>query len=302
MDWTKLEELNLQQEETLFYERMRHELPGLKRLSLQLGNTGSFMPQDRIDFLRGIPSLESLSIWIGSPYEYAEGEKNRTRLPLIEIVESHCPSLSSLSLHQGETHDPRLRRPMLSVDDLHYIRDSCPSLTHLGLDLDRDAHTGWPNSTFEALMQFRNLTTLDIGFELGADLHSTREPAAYDPALQGLNGSGPFREPRMSLNVSETLFTELRRMKQGQPLQKVEFVVGDYTEKAYSGPLYFPMWEEGRARKFVCQADNDADGDESHCKMIGGFDEVDIEIRFPDDFVYTADEAELGMSEEGSQW
>ena len=263
MDFTQLEDLQLAQDETLFYERMKHELPGLKRLSLDFGNTGSSMPQDRIEFMREVPPLESLSVRIGVPYEYAEGEKNRTRFPLAEIVESHCPALSSLSLHQGESHDPRLRRPTLSVDDLSYIRDSCPSLTHLGLDLDRDAQSGWPNVTLEALVQFQNLTTLDIGLEIGADLHGTGGRGDYDWNPQRLDDPGPFREPRTSLNISETLFAELRRMKQGRPLERVVFVVGDYTEKPYSGPLYFPMWEEGRARRFVCQADHGADGKEA---------------------------------------
>ncbi|KAK5115587.1 hypothetical protein LTR85_009758 [Meristemomyces frigidus] len=269
MDFTKLEELHLGNEQDLFYERMEHELPALKRLSLELRNTGATMPEQQTDFLREIPSLESLSIWIGAPWEYAAGDKNRTQFPLLEIIEHHCPTLRRLSLHQGETNNPAQRRPMLSLDDLSLIRTSCPELNHLGLDLDRDESTGWPNATLNAMLQFPNLTSLDIGLEIGADLHSANEPGDYDWDHQGLNGPGPFREPRMSLEVSETLFGDFRSNKQGMQLREVVFVVGDYTELSYMGPIYYPSWEDDRARIFICENNSTDEARDEHCEVIG---------------------------------
>lgn len=230
------------------------------------------MPQERVDFLSDIHPLESLSIFIAAPYTYAEGDIHRTQFPLTEIIETHCPTLRSLLLHQGESHDPALRRPMLSLDDLASIRTACPNLNYLGLDIDRNDLAGWPVSTLVTIMQWPNLTSLELGLEIGADLRTLREAGDYGWNPQGLDGPGPFREPRMSLNTSETMFMDLRRVKQGHQLERVEFVVGDYTELSYSGPIYLPSWEEGRARKFVCQTGETTGESERHCDIIGDGD------------------------------
>lgn len=263
-----MEKLHLDQGGTLFYERMKHELPGLRRLSIELSNSGLSMLPEHVEFLRTIPALESLSISIGAPYS----QQNRTRFPVEDIVEVHGQTLHSLSLHQTESHDPDLRRTMLSPHELSAIGAACPNLTHLSLDLDRNASYGWPNATIDALMQLPNLTSLNIGLEIGADLHDGREWGSYGWNPNGLSGGGPFREPRISLSVSETLFADLRGKKRGQQLQTVEFVVGDFGSKPWSGPIYMPSWEEGRGRMFVCRADDVVGKGESNCEAIGGSD------------------------------
>ena len=90
----------------------------------------------------------------------------------------------------------------------------------------------------------------------------------------GLRGVGPFREPRMSSSVAEELFEYLRAMKHGRELKQVDFIVGDLEDKPYSGPIYVPYWEEGRARKFVCK---DAKSKEQHrrCEIHGDVDPWD---------------------------
>ncbi|KAK5130236.1 hypothetical protein LTR08_002282 [Meristemomyces frigidus] len=139
---------------------------------------------------------------------------------------------------------------MLATEDISLIRTACPNLAHLGLDIDRSADHGWPNETFVALAQLTKLTSLEFGLEIGADLGHEHGFVPVDWDSEGLNGPGPFREPRMSLNVSEALFADLRRNKQGQPLKDVTFGVGDDPAKYYAGPLHmFPLWGEGRARR-----------------------------------------------------
>ena len=56
----------------------------------------------------------------------------------------------------------------------------------------------------------------------------------------------------MSLQVAENLFRDLQSKKRGSAFTRVDFVVGDFEDKPYSGPQYFPDWAEGRARTFVC--------------------------------------------------
>ena len=81
----------------------------------------------------------------------------------------------------------------------------------------------------------------------------------------------------MSLKVAETLFEDLRAKKKGRELNKVEFVVGDFEDKPYSGPIYSPYWDEGRARLFRCEWSSE---NTSNCSIHGeggsyGFDMYD---------------------------
>ena len=62
MEFSRIEELHLAQEESIFYQRMKDELLGLRRLSFDWGNSGSSVPEERIEFIRSVPPLESLSI------------------------------------------------------------------------------------------------------------------------------------------------------------------------------------------------------------------------------------------------
>ena len=254
MDFSQIEDLDLGQEEKVFYERTRYELPNLKKLSLAWENSGINIPQERVEFLRSVPPLESLSVSIGAPYYYDRNPKNRTRFPLDEILERHGPSLQSLTLKQPETKEANMRRPMLTVDEINKIGSLCSNLHHLCLDIDRDGSYGWPNATFDALTNITSLDCLTLRLEMGADLHDMTEPGAYGWNVQGLDGPIEwFREPRMSLDVAKTMFHYLRHKKVGKELTKVVFEVGDIPAKPYSGPLYFPSWGEGRARSFVCE-------------------------------------------------
>jgi hypothetical protein len=261
MDFTKIQELHLAHVETLFYERMKFELPGLKHLSLEWANSGSAIPQEWLEFLRSMPPLETLSIHFGGPCAYTEQTPTRTAFPLETILKVHGRTLRNLSFHQAESSNPNSRRMMLSITDISQIEESCPNLSYLGLDLDRDASRGWPNATVNAIMRLKALTSLNIGLEIGEDLHSTHEQSDYDGYAgynpEGLGGPGPFREPRMSLEVSEVLFAEFRLIKQGRALERVEFTVGDYSEVPYDGPLFATWWVDGRARKFLCEVGRD---------------------------------------------
>ena len=269
MNFSQIEDLHLAQEEKVFYQRMGNELPSMKKLSLDWRNSGTNVPQERVEFIQTIPPLESLSISIGAPYYYSQDAKHRTRVPLAEILETHGTSLQSLVLKQSETNEPKLRRPMLTVDDVNKIGTSCSNLQHLTLDIDRDASYGWPNATFDALTNMMSLESLTLRLELGADLHNLNEPGTYGWNVQGLSGPNEwFREPRVSMDVAETLFQELGAKKIGKELKKVVFEVGDIPDKPYSGPLYFPSWEEGRARFFVCELSSEG---EPHCTAHGDY-------------------------------
>lgn len=254
MDFSRIEDIYLAQEDNIFYERMGNELPSLKRLTLEWANSGLNVPEERVNFIKSLPPLESLSINIEAPYYFDDGLKNRTHYPIQAIIDTHCQSLQSLGLNQEESMEMNLRRPMLTNEEINELASSCPHLQHISLDIDRDFSRGWPNATFDALTEISSLDSLTLNLELGADLHAFKEPGTYGWNPGGLDGPDAwFREPRMSLEVAEALFRDLCRKKAGSELKTVEFVVGEVQNKPYSGPLYFPLWQEGRARVFVCE-------------------------------------------------
>lgn len=64
-------------------------------------------------------------------------------MPMKEVLERHGPTLESLKLHEKEVYyDPtvcgRRERDTLSVEELEMIRDMCPKLERLEVDVDRN--------------------------------------------------------------------------------------------------------------------------------------------------------------------
>lgn len=278
MDFTHIEDLYLDQDDGVFYDRMKNELPALRRLSLRWPATpNATASEGHVAFLQSVPPLAELSIRIGAPYQY-DRKQTRTQFPLTEILAVHCPTLKSLALKQSESEVASQRRPMLNLVNVTAIHEACPNLTHLELDIDRNATTGWPLRTFNKLTEIESLTNLTLRLELGEDMHAG-ETGAVDWNHQGLTGRGPFREPRMNQTTAEALFARLREQKKGERLKEVVFEVGDFVEKPYMGPLPGPGWGSGRARKFVCEAPATERKEGSRyglCKIVGDEDPFPI--------------------------
>jgi hypothetical protein len=157
---------------------------------------------------------------------------------------------------------------MFSPEDIISIKTNCPDLAHLGLDIDRDEATGWPDDTLEAVSSIESLNSLTICLEIGADLHVDDDSIdIHGPDVD----TGPHREPRISTEVAEAMFLHLRSKKQGTPLQRVDFVVADFEDPYYGGML--PNWEDGRAMAFVCEM-SDFETGKSLCER--HFDTEDI--------------------------
>ena len=247
IDWRHVESLEID-ENAFFFGRMGNALPALRNLTVHL--TANMFEEAR-GFLSLVPSLEALHLHVRAPNRFDKPVRNRTDLPLGIIRLWHRDTLRSLHLHQAESELLEHRRLTFNANQIHAIGDSLPNLTDLGLDLDRNG--SWPNATLNALITIPQLRTLSSGLEIGLDLHQG-EQGEYDWNEQGLSGVGPFREPRVSLEVVEELFQDLRAAKVGRELLQLNVTVGDYSEESYSGPLYIPDWAEGRARIFVCDA------------------------------------------------
>ena len=264
MDFSRLEHLHLSQEDDLFYTTMAPHLSSLRSLSLSLRNSGASIPSSRLSFLRDLSPLQSLSIHISAPYpaysfSNTTAPPQRTAFPLDLILAHHGPVLQSLSLSQSESSTLDLHAPMLSTSSIAAIRTSAPNVQSLTLDLDRDGE--WPWDILQSFTTLPNLTNLSLNLEIGANLHAGDAYGGsyyYNP--KGLEGEGPWREPRMNVTVAENLSKWMADRKEGKRLERVTFAVGDVNDKPWSGPLYFPPWEEGRGRAFVCAPNGSHDG------------------------------------------
>ena len=259
LDFSRLEQLHLAQNDDLFFTTMASNLSSLRSFSLSLRNSDASIPSSRLSFLRDLPPLQSLSIHVLAPYRAYSSNTTappkRTPFPLDLILAHHGPTLRSLSLSQSESSIPDLHAPMLSLSSIAALKSSAPNLQSLTLDLDRDGE--WPWDVLRSIATLSNLTELSLNLEIGADLHAgDMHGGSYGFNRKGLDGKGPWREPRINGTMAEELSKWMADRKEGKRLEKVVFAVGDVKEKVYSGPLYFPPWEEGRGRGFVCKPDS----------------------------------------------
>ncbi|THU92758.1 hypothetical protein K435DRAFT_206167 [Dendrothele bispora CBS 962.96] len=86
--------------------------------------TTDFDPKSVQSFLCSLPSLEELSITDGLEY-----------IDLTFLLSYHGSTLQTLHLHETETTNLESLRRTLSLDDLRLIRDLCPQLYDLGIDI-----------------------------------------------------------------------------------------------------------------------------------------------------------------------
>ncbi|KAI9724727.1 MAG: hypothetical protein M1812_000002 [Candelaria pacifica] len=226
MDWTRLRHLGLHGLQLEVLLRFHGCLPGLR--SLHAGpkhftrNTTAEYKQQLRDavqyFVSGLRNLEELSL-----HGFEE------HLPLYTVTQ-HGPTLRSLEILERETSSPGFRRPVLTLEQLEILNETCPLLTKLSLDLNRNGE--WPWKYFDALTHFRSLREL----ELWAEANEER---------------GVYRELRVDKRTARMVFDYLRSRKLGVPLSSLSIYLGDFDNGHGGGRRGF-SWAGEKANKFVC--------------------------------------------------
>lgn len=240
MDWTKLQRLKLIRPPLLFVQDMAGQLPSLKSLELgpvYIGCEEDLVANATLDFIMKSPQLEKLSL-----HGYTD------LLDWNKIMSRHGDALQELNIRTYESHDPLNPRPTFSASKIQDLKTSCPNLTQLGLDINRNGT--WPYPILDALATFPKIRTLDLFFELGEDLHIDEElPYYWHPPEEEENSA--FRLPRVSSSSALQLFRHLRSGKIGVELERLVVYVGDWSRDYGRGPRY-RQWGEGRQEQFVC--------------------------------------------------
>ena len=129
MDWTKVRDLSLDKVDAVFLESMQGQLPALEFLELDFLHSHSCLRKNITDFIVQSRPLRRLSL------------RGHTKgINLTEILDRHGDSIETLKIHEWEGN--HFLRPTLSRSDLEQITQKCPSLSKLGLDINRNGT--WP--------------------------------------------------------------------------------------------------------------------------------------------------------------
>ncbi|EXJ75472.1 uncharacterized protein A1O5_02168 [Cladophialophora psammophila CBS 110553] len=117
-----------------FFERASQVLTNLKSLSINFGSDSPLFGRLRIQrlataaehYIATCPPLLTLSVWSW-----------RGKVPLSTILNQHGATLEELQLHEREDPDGLSLRDPFSVEELRSVRESCPRLRVLTIDLNR---------------------------------------------------------------------------------------------------------------------------------------------------------------------
>ncbi|THU78001.1 hypothetical protein K435DRAFT_889598 [Dendrothele bispora CBS 962.96] len=107
-------------------------------------------------FLCSLPSLEELSITDGLKY-----------IDLTFLLSYHGSTLQTLHLHETQTTNLESLRRTLSLDDLRLIRDLCPQLYDIGIDISYIRADPQESDIYAVLSTFGNIYSLTLNYDLG---------------------------------------------------------------------------------------------------------------------------------------
>ena len=254
MNWTELKDLDLDHFDPVFFPLMKGHLPALE--SLRLGSlwSRSCRAGNVTEFVAQLKPLTRLSL---------HGHTNEVNMT--QILDRHGSTLRTLEIREWEGGN--FPRPTLSLQELQKISQECPSLSELGVDINRNGT--WPFELLDSLAANKNLSSLELFFELGMDIH--QDPSS--PYSSGVNKTTDYRQPVLNTISSLSIFRRLRSLKQGVELKVLRLNVGD-VGREYGHMLRFPGWGESLAEVYECSVlDSEGKGKDEEavwCRQVSG--------------------------------
>lgn len=230
MSWSKINDLDLENFDPIFFALMDGELPGLHSLRLGPLAPYSIPGDDTTKFLTRLNPLSPLSL------HGHLGQANLTK-----IVDRHGGDLRTLEIRESE--DRHASRPALSLQDLEMVNEKCPTLSKLSIDLKWNGTR--PSDMFDILAAYKNLSSLEIFLE---SKRLTSWPQEFDEDRKSYH-DGTLISEKSALRLHE----HLRALKQGRDLQHLQLrvrVVGQVD--ADMGPLDWHHGAEWSTRTYEC--------------------------------------------------
>ncbi|OTA55473.1 hypothetical protein K449DRAFT_388145 [Hypoxylon sp. EC38] len=152
----------------------------------------------------------------------------------LENLLRHGNSLKKLTIHQNESYQPTWRQMAIDAEALIAIRDNCPHIEELNLDISRDGE--WPYEMLDILATFSSLRSLKIWFELGV-----------------VDQNNPV-QPYIHFSAVGSLFEYLQKRATGKryPLAKLEIASGCPPPIGHGLPSQGAFWPSHNSSNFVC--------------------------------------------------
>ena len=172
-------------------------------------------------FLKEVPAaLQSITL------QYLHPE-------ILEGLSKHGSSLRKLTVHHVEHAHHDWSAEATTAEELCILRESCPHLEELAVDLPR--YDDWPYEALSALASFPALRHLEVWFELG------------------IQSSDGYRRPSVTFQTVATLCKSLWTSAGRSHL--AQFVVHAGAPKITARGLLAPSayWVLGQRADFVCE-------------------------------------------------
>lgn len=153
----------------------------------------------------------------------------------LDGIVRHSDALRRLEVHQNEDSQGAWRAEAITVEQLRNIKDECPHVEELAIDLARQ-EGDWPWQALNVLAVFPRLRKLELWFELGLD-----------------NREAPLK-PHVTFSATAMLFGYLRKQspKQPAPLQRLEVHSGTPPPFGCGFPAPTAFWPDSQTMAFAC--------------------------------------------------
>ncbi len=288
--------------ESTYFELAPSILTNLKHVSLNLSNASRHLETPALveQYLATCAPLETLSLW------------SWTGVVSLDTILKHGQHLKTLELHEREALNLGTRRSLLSIEELRRIRNECPRLEDLTLDMDRE-NADWHHDLdhheemLQEIARFgKRLRRMQIYLDLGvanriagwhgpatsSQVPNTHLPGKVDEGQHGGGTAGdtvtpsaehlyrgPFNPP--SRPEMRKHGVQLWKVIFGDPMRtgprELDIKWGEWERKIGAGyPAHWVRWEyKNRRYVRVRPEERDDKPGEAIAHVVGGHGEAD---------------------------
>ena len=219
-DWSRLKYLQISN--ALIALTLMPKLTALEEVEI----AESWWPEKVAQFCQEVqPTLKRISV------------QNKDCITM-EGVLRHGATLRGLQVHQNEFWQDKWSEGCISDESLIRIRDSCPLIEELRLNVNRRGE--WPHSTLRLLGSFPRLRRLTLWFELGMSRDKEEEGVA---------------EPKVTFSAVQWMFGYLRTHAPTQPsrLEELRVFSGSPSGIVRGRPSPMAFWPQHNSMQFLCR-------------------------------------------------
>ncbi|KAF2822473.1 hypothetical protein CC86DRAFT_300976 [Ophiobolus disseminans] len=172
---------------------------------------------------------------------------------LSNILNQQGKSLQSLEFRHNELESSIFT----SGFDISVLPKMARNLTHVGINIPRNGT--WPLESLKTVASLPHLKSADLWMNLQSECRR-QKPNGHDRIQRDwerehgrdvCKDEEQFQQPFVGKEGAEGIFAYMKEHNRVGELEDVTFWVGDWA-RPWDGPLYFPVWGEGKSSKVEC--------------------------------------------------